>query len=146
VAAVTALAALLGWLALHLDYLPSRPTVACDQVFATPPTLEPSGASYRVRLHPLAHPRAAVIAFQIIDSNGFGWFLQDTPGKADWQVPLPAPYPIRTVRVGVLAPAEAQRARAIDRAARAFDVGAWVRARGWAAPALTLCRSFDTHG
>ena len=146
IGAVTVAAALLGWFLTHVPYSPPLPAVACDAVFATAPTIEPSGNSYRVLLHLRADPEPAVVDFQIIDSNGFGWILRDLPAgpRLAGRPARPLPHPHRPRgRAGAI---EAARATAIRRAARAFDVGAWVAARGWAAPDLTLCRSFDTHG
>jgi len=146
IGALTVLIGLAGVLALRVDYSPSLPSVACAQVFDTPPTLQPAGASYRVLLGLQRQPKPAAVAFQTIDTNGFGWLILTPPAQRTWDVLLPAPYPIREVRIGVLAPSEASRARTISTAARSFDVRGWWSARGWAAPKLTLCSTFHVHG
>lgn len=146
IAGLTALVGLAGILALNVQYQPSRPSIACNQVFDGRPTLEPAGRSYRVILRLRANPKAASVVLQTVDTNGFGWLVLTPPPRRVWAVLLPETFPIREVRVGVLAPSEANRARTIKEAARAFDVRRWWSARGWVAPKLTLCRTFHEHG
>lgn len=144
-ASLTVLVGLAGVLVLSVHYLPTLPSVACSNVFDRQPILEPTGHSYRVILGLRADRKPAAVAFQTIDTNGYGWFVLMPPAKHDWSVLLPAPYPIREVRVGVLSPSEAKRARTISTAARSFALRTWLSAHGWVAPNLTLCKTFHEH-
>lgn len=141
----------LGWSLLQVEWAPPRPTLACDDVFAGALTLEVPDdprADFRVG-GPLQPDRpAAVVQHQIIDANGFGWVNRSLPADAagEHRTGLPRVPRTHTIRVGLLAPQEAQRARSVEAAARAFDLPAYRAALGWVAPAVTVCHTFEVTG
>lgn len=141
------LAGALGWTLLQVEWAPARPVLDCEDVFAGPLTLSvPEAPRDDFRLSgPLRSDRpAAVVQHQIIDANGFGWVNRSLPidAAADYRTSLPRVSRTHTIRVGILTPEEAARARAAQAAARAFDVGAYRAALGWVSPAVTLCQTF----
>lgn len=146
-AACVALAGLGGWVLLGLDWAPPRPTVACADVFAGPLTLTVPASlddGFRVEATLLPDRPAVVLQHQIVDANGFGWVNRSLAADAPavYRADLPRVPRTHTIRVGVLAPAEAERADAVARAARAFDLRAWWGARGWVTPSVDPCQTF----
>lgn len=148
-AAIVAIVAGSGaWAVLRVNWSPPRPALACNDVFAADPTLEvPDDSSDPFRVHvSLRNKRPPAVAqLQIIDANGFGWVLRDLPADERVQhvVQLPRVKATHTVRTILLAPEEAERARVIRKAARAFDLRGWWGARGWLEPAATVCAVFQ---
>ena len=146
-AAVVALAGAGGWGLLRVDWAPPRPTLACEDVLAGPLALTvPEAPTDDFRLEaPLRTDRpASVLQHQILDANGFRWVNRSLAADATgpYRTGLPRVARTHTIRVGVLAPEEAERATAVARAARAFDGRAWRAARGWLTTAVTPCQDF----
>jgi len=146
-AAIVVLAGAGGWGLLRVDWAPPRPAVACADVFDGPLTLtvpDDPDASFLLAGQLLRDRPAAVVQHQIVDGNGFGWVnrrVGETASSA-YRADLPRVPRTHTIRVGVLAPEEAERADAVARAARAFRLGAWWSARGWLTPAVAPCQTF----
>ena len=146
-AAIVVLAGAGGWGLLRVDWSPPRPTVACETVFDGPLTLtvpdEPD-ADFQLAGRLLRDRPAVVVQHQIVDANGFGWVNRRVAENASpaYRAGLPRVPRTHTIRVGVLAPEEAERAEAVARAARAFRLRAWWAARGWSTPAVTPCQTF----
>jgi hypothetical protein len=146
-AAVVALAGAGGWGLLRLDWAPPRPTVACEAVFEGTLTLtvpDAPGEDFWISAPLRADRPAAVVQHQIVDANGFGWVNRSVAADAVsvYRAGLPRVPRTHTIRVGVLAPEEAERAAAVARAARTFRWRAWHAARGWLTPAVTPCQTF----
>jgi len=141
-----AAAGIAGWAVLQPDWAPDRPTLACDAIFATGPTVHapdvPDGR-FVVQAELLPDRPDAVLQHQIVDANGFGWVTRDLRAGAPtaYRTELPPVPRTHTIRVGVLTPDEEARARATREAARAFDLRAWRAVQGCVAPAVTLCET-----
>lgn len=140
-----------GWALLQVDWTPPRPSVACEDVFDGPLTLvAPSEPRDAFRIAGVLHASrpAVIVQHQIVDANGFGWVNVSVPVDAPtvYRAELPRVPRTHTIRVGILVPAEADRVRAIETSARAFDLRTWWRVRGWLTPALTPCQSFSVEG
>lgn len=131
---------------LDLDY--PWPEHGCQEAFTGPLQLTPliSNAPEPYLLTGTLQPRRPdlVIQHQIIDRNGFGWVMRQVAADAPatYRTTLPNIRDTHTIRIGILASAEAARASEIDHAARAFSWQRWRAAKGWVAPQLTLCQEF----
>ena len=141
------LAGALGWALLQVEWAPEQPTLACEDVFAGALALagpEDPRADFRVSGALQPDRPAAVVQHQIIDANGFGWVNRSLPSddRGEYRTGLPRVPRTHTIRVGVLTPEEATRAREAQAAARAFDLRAFRAALGWVSPAVTVCQTF----